>query len=90
MLIGSLKLGSNLVEKLLVKLLFVDLVLICLTRRHRSNGWQIKIESQHFIDPLVCVGLIAKSELRVKTERLVLEAGDTDHVLLLICILLVE
>ena len=89
-LIGSLKLGSNLVEKLLVKLLFVDLVMIGLTRGHWSDGWQIKIEGQNFIDPLFSVGLIAKSELRVKTERLVLETRDTDHILLLICILLVE
>ena len=74
-LIGSLELRANLIEELLVKLVLVHTLLVVSLARgeHVAVVLQILIQRQYLIQFLICVRLIAQTELGVQTERLVLE-----------------
>lgn len=74
-LIGSLELRANLIEELLVKLVLIHILLVVglSSGEHLAVILQILIQSQYLIQFLICVRLIAQTELGVQTERLVLK-----------------
>ena len=74
-MIGSLELRANLIEELLVKLVLIHILLVVglSSGEHLAVILQILIQSQYLIQFLICVRLIAQTELGVQTERLVLK-----------------